>query len=336
MARVVVELTNRCNLRCRHCYDQRHAGTAELSLDVIDRLLNEGKQCGIQHLSFTGGEATLHSEFVEIIGRVCGAGYDFSLVSNGSSFPEIYPLFLKYREWFKGVTFSLDGARQQTHDGLRGKGSFREVMGAASVCVYNDLPFTLNMVVTRQNRNQIQEMADLGRSLGSRGVRFGFLMPTADTARRGLDLSPEECRETELEIRKVKKDSPLSIGMGPGYYSDSPFFPCGPLELEEFNVDCDGNLTLCCQLSGYSGPKPGTDLIGNLRTMNLTEALVRFRGRVDVYLADKRDSIRDGEFDDLDYFPCWYCVKYLGKIEMLKQIPSHPWIRGEAASQRKT
>ena len=67
MARIVVELTNSCNLRCRHCYDPRHAGTAELTLDIIDKLLLEGKHCNIDHLSFTGGEPTMHREFEEVV-----------------------------------------------------------------------------------------------------------------------------------------------------------------------------------------------------------------------------------------------------------------------------
>ena len=46
------------------------------------------------------------------------------------------------------VTFSLDGAHEATHDRLRGTGSFRRVMRAASLCVVKELPFSLSMVVT--------------------------------------------------------------------------------------------------------------------------------------------------------------------------------------------
>src|SRR5580765_3440998 len=111
MARIVVELTNRCNLSCGHCFDQRHAATGEIPFEVIEKILREGKQCGIEHLSFTGGEPTLHRQFADVIGRVCDAGYTFSLVSNGSTLPRVYPLFLRHRQWFKGITLSLDGAR---------------------------------------------------------------------------------------------------------------------------------------------------------------------------------------------------------------------------------
>src|SRR5262245_41489693 len=108
MLRAVIELTNRCNLRCQHCFDERQAGTGDLSLDVIQSVLREGKQCRVEHLSFSGGEPTLHREFAEIVRRVCNADYTFSFVSNGSTFPDIHPLLTSHRRWLTGVTFSLD------------------------------------------------------------------------------------------------------------------------------------------------------------------------------------------------------------------------------------
>jgi hypothetical protein len=170
-------------------------------------------------------------------------------------------------------------------------------------------------------------MLRLAARSGSRGVRCGHLMPTPDTALRGLDLSPEERRETEIELWNLQKSSPVPVGMAPGYYSAMPLFACGPLELEEYNLDYQGNLTLCCQLSGYAGPNLGSDVIGNLRELSLADACARFGQRVATYLSDKRAKAKSGELGELDYFPCWYCVKYLNKVEGLKQIPGHPWMR---------
>jgi MoaA/NifB/PqqE/SkfB family radical SAM enzyme len=329
MAHLVIELTNRCNLRCQHCYPERHAATGELPRAILEKVLQEGHPCGINAVSFTGGEPTLHRQFADTVRQVCGAGYAFGFVSNGVNFPQIYPLLLRSRPWFKGVTFSLDGAREDTHDRLRGHGSYRRVMRAASLCVVKELPFTLNMVLTAQNRLEVAEMVGLAGRLGSRGVRFGYLMPTPETAFRQLDLSPPERRQVEAEIQDLRKQAAVPVGLAPGYYSASPFFPCGPLELQEYNLDYRGNLTLCCQLSGYAGGTPGTDVVGNLSDMSLAEAIARFHQRVSTYLADKQDTIRRGAFGELDHFPCWYCMKYLNKVPGLKDIPGHPWIDGQ-------
>jgi MoaA/NifB/PqqE/SkfB family radical SAM enzyme len=325
LARIVIELTNRCNLSCSHCFEERHAAIGDLPLEILAKVLRDGKSCGIEQVSFTGGEPTIHRQFEEIIDRVADADYLFSFVSNGVSFPRIYPSLLKQRRWFLGITFSLDGAREASHDQLRGKGSYRSVMRAISICTYKNLPFTLNMVLTAQNRNEIGEMVALAEQLGSGGVRFGHLMPTPETALRKLDLAPLERRAVESEIWRLKKIASVPIGMAPGYFSESHFFPCGPLELEEYNLDYKGNLTLCCQLSGHSGQNDGADVIGNLNEISLREACDRFRQRVTTYLSDKRDKIDNGDFSELDHFPCWYCLKYLGKSSWLSNLPNHPW-----------
>jgi len=325
LPRIVIELTNRCNLTCGHCFDERHAATGDLPIGIMEKVLREGKGCGIEQVSFTGGEPTIHARFGEVIARTAEAGYQFSFVSNGASFPRLYPLLLKYRLSFAGVTFSLDGAREQTHDQLRGKGSFRQVIRAASICMFKELPFSLNMVLTAQNRNEIGEMVVLAEQLGSAGVRFGHLMPTPETALRKLDVSPKERREIESEIRGLKQSASIPVGMAPGYFSEALFFPCGPLELEEYNLDYKGNLTLCCQLSGNSGQNDSTDVIANLNEVSMTEACERFHLRVATYLADKRDKIKTGTFSTLDHFPCWYCLKYLGKTSWLSSFPNHLW-----------
>jgi MoaA/NifB/PqqE/SkfB family radical SAM enzyme len=181
------------------------------------------------------------------------------------------------------------------------------------------------MVLTAENRNEVEAMVQLGAQLGSQGVRFGHLMFTPETAARGLDLSPEERREVETEIWRLQQDAPVPVGMSPGYFTDSPFFACGPLELEEYNLDYRGNLTLCCHLSGYAGVNAGTDVMGNLNAVSLKEACHRFRERVATYLADKHHRVSQGEFTELDHFPCWYCAKYLDKVPWVKDSPEHPW-----------
>ena len=251
MRRILMELTDRCNLRCRHCFQQRHAGTGDLPLAIIEGVLRDAAACGVNHVSFTGGEPTLHREFVRILDLCVEANCSFSFVSNGSTFRRVYRALLARRRSFSGVTFSVDGAREATHDELRGHGSYRQVLRAASICNFTGLPFTLNMVLTRENRMEVDALVDLAGSLGSGGVRFGFLMPGDGVDAAALALTPSERRIVESEIRRLQQTTPIPVVMAPGYYSESPFFPCGPLELEELNIDWRGRLTLCCQVSGY-------------------------------------------------------------------------------------
>jgi len=335
MARILLELTNRCNLSCHHCFDERHAGTGDLPLPIVQKVLQEGHQCSIDHVGFTGGEPTIHRQFPEILKLVSQAGYAFSFVTNGLNFPKIFPLLLRYRERLQGVTFSLDGAREVTHDQLRGKGSFRQVMRAASLCMMKELPFTLNMVLTRENREEVGAIVSLAARLGSGGVRFAHLMESRPTVDNHLGLSLDERREVERTIWTLRETAPVPIGMAPGYFHATPFFPCGPLELEEYNLDYRGNLTLCCHLSGLSGTNEGADVIGNLHDMSLMEACTRFRQRVAVYLADKQTRVKNAGLTQEEYFPCVYCVKYMGKAVSDGPVTFMPLIEPDGMSEKR-
>jgi MoaA/NifB/PqqE/SkfB family radical SAM enzyme len=326
MARLILELTNRCDLRCPHCFGERHAATGDLSLAILDRVLAEGSACGIDHLCFSGGEPTLHRHFAAIVERTARAGYDFSFVTNGRNFPAVASLVTAHRDRFRGVTFSLDGAREATHDRSRGPGSYRRVMRGASVCFFKKLPFTFNFVLTSANREEIDDMVDLAARLGSRGIRFGHLMFTPENTADSPSISPAERREVESHIWDLRTRAPIPVDIAAGYFSESPFFPCGPLELEEYNLDYQGNLTLCCHLSGFAGPNVTDDIMGNLHDIPLAEACQRFQSRVATYLADKRARVSEGAFGELDHFPCWYCVKYLGKVHTSNHFPAAAWL----------
>ena len=324
MPEIVVELTNRCNLRCLHCFDKRHSAEGDLKLEIMEKILLDAKLLGFDYLSFTGGEPTMHPEFSEILAMVSGAGYRFGFVTNGWNFAEIYGKILPWRAGLSVITFSLDGALEETHDLLRGKGSYRRVMKAVSICVLKDISFTFNTVITRHNCSELEEMAELAAKLGSQGVRFGSLLPTLRTAKEGLVLSPEEQKELDAAIRQFQLDFPIPVVTAPGYYTKN-LFPCAPLQMQEFNIDWQGNLTACCHLSGHGDSAGNSDVIDNLGETGLAEAYRCLTKSNNKFHKKKIELYLNHKFKDTDYFPCWYCLNYFKKVDWLKKFPQNPW-----------
>lgn len=164
-------------------------------------------------------------------------------------------------------------------------------MKAVSICVVKEIPFTFNMVITSRNRGELEEMTGLAIKLGSRGLRFGHLMPTPLTTVQNLDLSPEERREVEAAIWRLQKNHPIPI---PGYYT-TDLFPCTPLRMEEFNIDWRGNVTKCCHLSGYGGGVGSEDVLGNLEEMEFSELYERLVEENDKFRKKKLEHQVGGE-----------------------------------------
>ncbi|WP_295878541.1 radical SAM protein [uncultured Thiohalocapsa sp.] len=320
--KLVVELTDRCNLRCGHCPSGRHGGRAELPLGLLERLVPQARANGIGHLSFTGGEPTLHSRFADIVGLTAGAGLDWSMVTNGWSLPKHLETLQRHRARLGMITFSLDGAREATHDALRGRGSYRRVLQAASACVLRGLPFSFNMTLTRHNRGEIEAAVALAKGLGALGLRFGHLMSDPNPASRDLEMGPEARKALDAELHALQAASDFPVGFTPGGWREA-LFPCAPLQDLELNLDWQGRLGLCCHLSGFQGADAAT--VADLHSMDLAEALAALAARRQAFKAQKRAHAADGDWRDDDHFPCWYCAKHVGAVDWIRAQPDHPW-----------
>jgi MoaA/NifB/PqqE/SkfB family radical SAM enzyme len=312
MKRIVLELTDRCNLRCAHCFEGRHGGRGWLSIQTFQRLLSQAKELGFTEVSLTGGEPTLHPQFSDFVRDLREHDYRFGLVTNGWSFGSTWQVLKNAQPYFRGVTFSMDGARRETHDRMRGARSFHRVLGAASICVARNIPFTINMVVTRVNVSEIENLVNLAEELGAAGIRFGHLVPTPRSVDNGLYLSHAERDDIDARVRTLSALARVPVGLAPGSYSKE-LFPCEPLQDNEINVDWNGNVTHCCHLSGQTHAADGSEMIGNLAEAPLEELLRRLEGSLAEFRDEKtRLWASHGDGQGLRY-PCEYCLKTSGK-----------------------
>ncbi|WP_205713394.1 radical SAM/SPASM domain-containing protein [Candidatus Kuenenia stuttgartiensis] len=326
MPGILIELTNRCNLSCHHCLDGRHSGDGNLKIEILERILRNARRHGFDYISFTGGEPTLHPGFTEMLTMVSKAGYNFGFVTNGWNFTRIYEKLLPHLNSLIGITFSLEGAREETHDMLRGKGSYRRVMQAVSICVVKDIPFTFNTVITSHSRGELNEIAMLAAKLGGRGLRLGHLISTPRIVSENMDISPIERRQTETIICQLQKTFSIPIVMASGYYT-TELFPCASLKMEEINIDWRGNVTMCCNLSGHGEDVGNDDIIGNLNEMSFSEAYVSLVEASGKFQKEKLEHYSNGKFRESDYFPCWFCLNYFKKVDWLKEFSGNPWSR---------
>ncbi|HLA37100.1 MAG TPA: radical SAM protein, partial [Candidatus Brocadiales bacterium] len=81
---VWIELTRKCNLRCRHCYvGAGEPLEGELSTEELCLLLEDLKGMKALSLVITGGEPTLHKDFAHILRYACELGFVIGVATNG-------------------------------------------------------------------------------------------------------------------------------------------------------------------------------------------------------------------------------------------------------------
>lgn len=117
---LMVEITDRCNLSCAHCYLGDTTGI-DLPVETVEPLLQEFESMGGLRLVVTGGEPMLHPGFERINSLAAGRSFRSILVTNATLLDEKAASTLEFQE----VQVSLDGM-EEGHDFIRGGGSFSE------------------------------------------------------------------------------------------------------------------------------------------------------------------------------------------------------------------
>jgi MoaA/NifB/PqqE/SkfB family radical SAM enzyme len=314
--KLIFELSGLCNFSCTHCI-REEGEVGFLSVSLVEKVLAEAWRYGnVNYVAFTGGEPTLHPEFEALMELVVGHGHRFGFVTNGWRFAEkTFGLLQPYRDHLAHVTFSIDGAAEETHDTLRRrKGSFRRLMQAVTLCRFNGIAAHVNMVVTRANREELQPMALLASRLGCDALLYGHCQPTPHAVAAGLVLDTGERRQVEDEIAALQEQFRMTILLAGDHYNPSRFYQCPQFQMREFNIDYRGRLTTCCMLSGYRGGTPNTDVLADLHEVSFYEAHRRLVGTIARLNLEKIERLAEGELEERDHFICTHCLEHFGKV----------------------
>lgn len=318
-----VQLTTVCNLDCTHCFLDRSG--EDISMKTFKKIISFAKAYNCSCLAFTGGEPTMHLRFSEIMEILAKNGLKFAMVTNGWNFAHFYQSIRPYLSNIKKIAFSLDGATEEIHDLNRTKGSYRRVLQAISICRYKAIPFGLRMAITKRNIHQLEEMALLAAKLGAEELALIPLQPTPRTAALKLLLYPEDFKEITNEASRLQKIFNMKITLTAGYFDEDPLVSCRPLTMKDIFITSKGEVSFCCQLTDYKGGIKDTDLIGNLEEMSLYEAHQHMIDKVAKYKKDKVQCLAEGKLSKLDYYHCWYCLKYFRKVDWMAEFPDNPW-----------
>jgi len=170
-------ITERCDLRCVHCYQETYAGD-ELGFRELLVILKQFKEllsiwnCQTRetpiraHITITGGEPFVRRDFFDLL-EVFYAhreNFSFAILSNGTHIDAE----IAYRLQALGVSFvqvSVEGT-QSTHDQIRGMGNYKRTIAAIKHLVRADVRTLISFTAHHANFREFSDVAKLGRRLG--------------------------------------------------------------------------------------------------------------------------------------------------------------------------
>lgn len=190
------ELTGRCNMKCRHCYNRSgelppDIMTAERWKELAKELVGKG---GLFECIISGGEPLLlGNDMFDIMDILHDDGSVFMLITNAALMTkDTVQKLKKYR--YKWIQVSIDGSNAQYHDSLRQvPGSFEKAVNAACMIADAGISLAIANTVTPKTLHDLPEMATLAYSCGAALLITGEVFPSGRGALNGdLLLDNEE------------------------------------------------------------------------------------------------------------------------------------------------
>lgn len=178
-------ITNyKCNYHCEMCnlplQDGRlkEKGLKELSTVQLKQLLKDFSDLGTAGIGFTGGEPLIREDIFELLKYAKDLGMITHLNSNGFFLTEEAAKKLIDTK-IDSINISLDGARPETHDKIRGyRGAFDKTINAIGLINAArekiDVPPRLKIVtvIGRENIDEIPELTRLSEALKTDCIEF--------------------------------------------------------------------------------------------------------------------------------------------------------------------
>ncbi|WP_298343614.1 radical SAM protein [Ferrimicrobium sp.] len=164
-----------CNLACDYCAvgSSPRALPRALSIDRFHEIVDEAQSEGFEEIYLTGGEPLLRADLTELL-RYSTAVLPTVLLTNATIVRGTR--FEKLRE-FAGnpnlvIQTSLDGARAETHDFHRGRGSWARTMEGIHCLTSLGLTLRVAMTATPENENEVYDAERLLVGAGVAATNF--------------------------------------------------------------------------------------------------------------------------------------------------------------------
>jgi radical SAM protein with 4Fe4S-binding SPASM domain len=231
-------ITNRCNLRCIHCYQEDYSGSNELDFNGLKRIadeivatLAEWEKKG--DIAITGGEPLLKQEAFPLIDYL--ESFDeiasVDVLSNGTLINERIVEKLVKLSKLRCVQISLDGASAESNDEIRGKGAFEKALTGIRLLRKNGIQVNVMFTLNRKNVKDVGPIIDLAAQEDIAFLTIERFVPTGAGSKISKEmLSPKEIETTfnyiseraKQEIRmkgstSITRSRPLWVLCGKSY-----------------------------------------------------------------------------------------------------------------------
>jgi radical SAM protein with 4Fe4S-binding SPASM domain len=202
---VVWNVTNRCNLKCKHCYinAEDRSYEEELTTEEAIEFIHDLARMQVPVLLFSGGEPLVRKDIFELGKLAAQLGLRPVISSNGTLINDDTAKKIK-AAGFQYVGISIDGS-PATHDEFRNKkGAYDAALKGIRACLSNGIKTGIRFTVNKYNQHDLPHIIDLIKNEGiprfcmyhlvyaGRGEKMAKMDTTIEEKRRILEYISKE------------------------------------------------------------------------------------------------------------------------------------------------
>lgn len=234
---LLLNITNKCNLACRHCY-LAGSGRAHITPVLFEKAISQFEDLGGLKLMISGGEPLLHPGFWELMEILPSYELRIVILSNGTLINKNAAMRLS--NYVDEVQVSIDGIN--SHDLVRGKGSFDKAMRGISNLKSSGIPVSIATMVHKYNESEFEEMAELFSKMGV--ISWSVDVPC---------VTGSLLKNQDFILDKKDAGFFLRYGFGEGAHESTGNYTCGS---HLCSVSPDGSVSKC----GFFEDEPAGDV----------------------------------------------------------------------------
>jgi SynChlorMet cassette radical SAM/SPASM protein ScmE len=286
---LTIEITSRCNLRCRYCYFFNNAAVEyrDLSTDAWLKFFDEMGSLGVMKVTLAGGEPFIREDLRELLDGIVCNRMRFSFLSNGTLINDEIAEFIASTGRCEYVQVSVDGSCAEVHDTCRGKGSFDGAIRGLRTLQRHGIGVAVRTTIHRDNVHDLDHIAhfllnELGLpdfSTNAAGY-MGTCCVNADNVMLNIE-ERKEAMETLLRLaakydgRIMSDAGPLTDGRmwrrmeearaqnAPGFHNGGRLTACG-CPSSKLSVRADGTIVPCNMLAHVELGKVNQDSLSEI------------------------------------------------------------------------
>lgn len=177
---VWLEVTQACNLRCRHCYEgSTHISQINrLSVDKWKKVITELAECGCKNIQFIGGEPACFPDIIQLLDfakkyEFCSIGFftNATMISNA--------LLMCFIRNNINVIVSLYGATADIHDCItQVAGSFEKTVNNIKRMLTTGISVTVSITLMRENEDFYEQTVRFVKDLGVKKIKYDLVRKT--------------------------------------------------------------------------------------------------------------------------------------------------------------